>query len=196
MELKIQIKKRYLFAVIGVIVLVGIVIAYGGNNPQNMGHSDGEIQLTNVGQSLTDWSDGVNSLITNLELDKSDRGWTAVSQPLPALSFPDVSGVHNPQTVAHSYGTSIVPSGAKEILVYVWASRGSRGSSTGIIHYAITTPEGHYQKFLVVNNDNAAAVSNSENMWFPITNDRRLIVNLPTRIDGYYDAGAEIIGYR
>ncbi|MEK6909432.1 MAG: hypothetical protein AABX23_05285 [Nanoarchaeota archaeon] len=204
MELRIKIKKRHLFAIIGMIVLVGIVIAYGGNDPQNMGHSDGEIQLTNIGQSLTAWSNSVNSQISGLggrmfvvERDKSDRGWTAVSQPLPALSFPDGSGVHNPQTASHSYGTSVVPSSAKEVLVYVWASRGSNGGNSGIIHYTISTPEGHAQKFLVVdNNNNGAAVVNSENMWFPITNDRRLIVNLPARITQNYNAGAEIIGYR
>src|SRR3989344_5412461 len=62
MKFSFNIRKRHAFALLGMIVLVGIVYAYGTTTPQAMGHSDGEIQLTNLGQSLTAWSNSINTL--------------------------------------------------------------------------------------------------------------------------------------
>ncbi len=43
-EIKINMEKKYVWFLTLVIVAVGFVIAYGGNNPQEMGHTLGEVQ--------------------------------------------------------------------------------------------------------------------------------------------------------
>ena len=43
MEIKIAIEKKYAWILVLAVVAVGFVIAYGGNTPQIMGHSIGEI---------------------------------------------------------------------------------------------------------------------------------------------------------
>ena len=50
MRLTINIEKKYVWLILLAVVAVGLVIAYGGTNPQQMGHSLGEIGLgdTNI----------------------------------------------------------------------------------------------------------------------------------------------------
>ncbi|MBI1973105.1 hypothetical protein HYS50_03805 [Candidatus Woesearchaeota archaeon] len=43
MEIKITIEKKYVWLLVLTLVVVGLVVAYGGNNPQQMGHSLGEV---------------------------------------------------------------------------------------------------------------------------------------------------------
>ncbi len=44
MEIKINIEKKYAWLLLITLFAVGFVVAYGGNNPQVMGHSFGEIE--------------------------------------------------------------------------------------------------------------------------------------------------------
>lgn len=44
MEIKIVVKKSYLFLILGFILVVGLVVAYGGNQPSVMGHSFFELE--------------------------------------------------------------------------------------------------------------------------------------------------------
>jgi len=43
MEIKITIEKKYVWLLVLTLVVVGLVVAYGGNEPQKMGHSFGEV---------------------------------------------------------------------------------------------------------------------------------------------------------
>lgn len=61
MEFRINIKKRHAFAILAVIVFVGIVIAYGGTQPNVMGHTDSEIRLPVLNQNLDAWSGTVET---------------------------------------------------------------------------------------------------------------------------------------
>lgn len=62
MEIKINIEKKYVWVLILVIVAVGLVIAYNTNNPQQMGHTLGEIAGADanndgvVDQAATAWT--------------------------------------------------------------------------------------------------------------------------------------------
>jgi hypothetical protein len=67
MELKINLKKRHVFAILGMLALVGVVMAFGGNQPDIVGHSSGEIRMNSLtGEPNLDvWSSNVQSTISN-----------------------------------------------------------------------------------------------------------------------------------
>lgn len=79
MKIEINIEKRYVIAIIGMIVFVGMVMAWNTANPPVMGHTSGEIRLNaltgepslevwanGVEGSLSAQSSGLNSLISSV----------------------------------------------------------------------------------------------------------------------------------
>ncbi len=46
MKIEVDIKKRYAFAIVGAILVLAGVIAFGGSNPGFVGHSSGEVEVT------------------------------------------------------------------------------------------------------------------------------------------------------
>jgi len=56
MKIEVNIEKKYFFAIIGLLIIVaGIFLgyAYGGNNPQTIGHSAGEVMISVNGTEMT-----------------------------------------------------------------------------------------------------------------------------------------------
>jgi len=68
MRFSFNIKKRDVFALLGMIVLVGFVIAQTPPNPPNPGHSGNDIQVTGVAgyPTLSVWSDWIQKNVSNL----------------------------------------------------------------------------------------------------------------------------------
>lgn len=53
MQIKINIRKNHLWTLILLVLGIGLVIAYGTNNPSQFGHSSGEIDVDYGGQTIT-----------------------------------------------------------------------------------------------------------------------------------------------
>lgn len=68
MRFNIDIKKRHAFAILGVIFLVGTVIAYGSTQqPSVIGHTAGEIDIGIIGQTLQNWAVATEGRVDALE---------------------------------------------------------------------------------------------------------------------------------
>ena len=110
-----------------------------------------------------------------------------------------------------TYNLPNVPDHAAEVLVYMWIAKG-RIYGYEIdedVHYQIYTQEGttkYIQKLAIRDYDNYSWVTNSDNMWFPVTSDKKLYVypghsflrpanDFPPP-NGRYLAGIDILGYR
>jgi hypothetical protein len=215
MELRINIKKMPFILIIALIIIVSFVIAQS-SNPINPGHDDDEIWVSASGASGTNldtWVGHVNTVtndhegrigslegsVTNLE----DVFWTPVSVPGGTIPLCYVCNSGTSGTPVNSIpipGVYIPPGTVKEVLVYVWAVRGSQGSSSSTpIHFSIYTKEGstkYAHKFVVVNYNSVANVFNSDTFWLPVTSDYTVHVDLPSPVDGNFQSGVEFIGYR
>ncbi len=67
MKFYFDLNKKHVIALLGLIVLVGVVIAYGGNQPSVMGHTSGEINLVAIGNNLEAWANGANTALNGHE---------------------------------------------------------------------------------------------------------------------------------
>lgn len=91
-----------------------------------------------------------------------------------------------------------IPDSAKEVLVYAVINAGASGPDWRT-NIRIYTQEGYnrYEKYLAVHSYPQSAWStNSDNMWFPITSERKLYVCVPTGDEGNVDIEVYVIGYR
>ena len=93
---------------------------------------------------------------------------------------------------------SSIPTTAKEVLVYVYAFMGY--SSERIILMTIHTEKSHtrkFKKYLPIRTYHQDAWSSvSENMWFPLTSNRRIYVKLSRATTGNVNGYINVIGYR
>lgn len=94
---------------------------------------------------------------------------------------------------------SSIPTTAKEVLIYVYAFMGTSSSRTS--QMTIHTETSHtrkFKKYLPIRAYNQNAFSSvSENMWFPLTSNRRIYVSLSTALTGTNVFGyVNVIGYR
>ena len=92
-----------------------------------------------------------------------------------------------------------VPTTAKEVLVYVYVSKGhstSRFAQMKIYTEASSTRQ--FVKYLPIQTYPQNAISTvSENMWFPLTTNRRIYISLSATLTGSNLVGyVNIIGYR
>ena len=93
---------------------------------------------------------------------------------------------------------NIIPSSAREVLIFVGASSG--GSNRGPYHdLKVFTQIGttKYEKYLTLYSWNQNAINtNSDNMWFPMPPNRRVYLTVPAAHGRYADARLFAIGYR
>ena len=93
---------------------------------------------------------------------------------------------------------STIPQTAKEVLVYAYIIAGA--SQSAFIHVKIFTEQSHtrrFEKYLSLQtwNQNAHTMT-ADNMWFPLTPNRRVYLSLSTIIPGNAAGHIYIIGYR
>ena len=94
---------------------------------------------------------------------------------------------------------SVIPSTAREVLLYVVIQVGSTGPHFGWDYVQLYTQEKSvkYTKLLgFATYEQEAWSTNSENMWFPMTTDRQLYVQMFNAYTGHIYFFVSAIGYR
>ena len=93
-----------------------------------------------------------------------------------------------------------VPDSAEEVLVYAVVNVGSSGprnKRSNIKMYTQDIYYNRYEKYIAVHAYPQSAWStNSENLWFPMTRERKFYVNMPRADEGNIDIELYVIGYR
>lgn len=78
MRFSFDLKKKEVISFIALVVLSSFVIAYGGTQPNNLGHTGGEIEISSISgsPSLNNWASGlqgqVNAIASDLNNVESD----------------------------------------------------------------------------------------------------------------------------
>ena len=137
-----------------------------------------------VGKTLT-----VGNTATS---DASDAYWTSI--PITYLAKFELSYAAT-HTVEIPYS---IPDSAQEVLVYTVVNVGASGPDSRS-NVKIYTQEDYktYAKYIAVHPYPQSAWStNSENMWFPMTSNRKIYVNIPRGDEGNVDIEIYVIGYR
>jgi len=101
-------------------------------------------------------------------------------------------------TVSYNIPVSVPPD-AKEVLVYMYARTGVANPDSDL-ELRIYTKEGtiEYSYYLLIHGYNQSAWSyNSDNLWLPVTSDRKIYVqSIGTRMTGYRVGNIYVLGYR
>ena len=105
--------------------------------------------------------------------------------------------MRTPSTFSYTI-PNVIPSTAKEVLIYAFLQSGHANQGTRQ-NVKIFTQEGsnRYEKYLFVKSWNQNAINtNSDNMWFPMPSNRRIMMTVT--IDQGNSCAAELnaIGYR
>ncbi len=210
MEFRFNLKKSHVFAIIGMIFFVGMVIAYGSTQPPSvMGHTTGELFIQGLGaQGISDqlfnpvfgWMHQQVTAHDARLISLENPAWTPIT-PINGgpLCWPNAGGQCNPGITGTSIPTSQIPITAKEVLVYAWVSRGSGGGGGGQFSFDIYTQQGstkYIQKLRAYDNSNSAWAVNSDNFWLPVTSDGQIYIQLPSTLNGNFNTGIEFLGYR
>ena len=120
-------------------------------------------------------------------------GWTSV-----LMNFGSVINFQQTGTLTFLV-PSVIPSTAREILVYAVVQVGTSGPSASLDYVKIYTRDKsqEYGKYLGFTTYGQGAYStNSENMWFPLTCDRRLYVRVFNEHSGNIKLSLSAVGYR
>ena len=92
-----------------------------------------------------------------------------------------------------------IPDGASEVLVYTVINTGASGPDEreNIKIYTQDDYYNVYAKYIAVHPYPQMSWStNSDNMWFPMTRERKIHVNVPISEEGNADVEMYVIGYR
>ncbi len=83
--------------------------------------------------------------------------------------------------------------------MYVHAQVGTTSPVGLVTHLKIYTEEGDsdYVQYIGIRTyTNQAWNTNSDNLWFPMPSNRKLLVELSNTLGGYIDTSVYVIGYR
>lgn len=200
MKFTFNVKKREVIAIVAVIFLVGFVIA---QTPPNPGHIASQVNIGGiVNDDLQDWAVATENRVDALEASSGSVAWTSpwtFSNPIsnsPYYSANLISSLSAGVTT-HAIPASI-PVTAKEVLVYAYIARGANGGASSPIDITIYTYDGTYyaNRLSIIDNNNNAWNTNSDNFWLPVTTYREISVHLPSSLSGNVFSGLQIIGYR
>ena len=117
--------------------------------------------------------------------------WTSV--PLTAIGS---NNLRRAGTLSYTI-PSVIPSSASEVLVLAGIYCGS--SSTLHQHIKIYTKEGtkRYEKYLqMYSHPQTGRNTNSDNMWFPMTSNRKIYMEIPSAHGSNCEGQLNAIGYR
>lgn len=119
--------------------------------------------------------------------------WTSVSMTEIGRSNLQYTG-----TLAYDI-PSIIPSSAKEILALVNLRIGQSGPTNHVQFIKIYTEENsqQYEQYItIISSPHGAVITNSDNLWFPMTSDQQILVTLSTSHTGDLKLILHAIGYR
>lgn len=164
-------------------------------------HADQEENTcTEVQQKLQTLSESVQDLCVSLSppaQQQCDCGhavnWTSVSMTQIAYSQLRQTG-----TLVYDI-PSVIPSSAEEVLLLASVAVGRTGPSNSWHHIKIYTQQDsqQYEKYLTIYTwPNKAHNTNSDNLWFPMTTDRQVFVELSVAHTGHLHFYLNAIGYR
>lgn len=127
MRFSFNIKKRDVFALLGMIVLVGFVIAQTPPNPPNPGHSGNDIQVTGVAgyPTLSVWSDWIQKNVSNL-LNRVNILEVNPPKAEVGAEFFVGSGTYGAERLKLSYIPLTSYNAIQRIRVHVTSTTGSR----------------------------------------------------------------------
>lgn len=208
MKLEFNIEKRWVFAILGFIAIVGFVIA---QTPPNPGHPASQVFISGISNSLENWAtsaDGTlnshSSSISSLQIGINDHETAIGILQSQTWNGPDLTTTAPYYTGFISAGNGVphtIPStipnypNAKAILVYV---RFELSTNPPFPQDAII----YTNKGLVGKNTQKVAISpgNSDTLWLPLnsnSNDRTLYVTAPSSGYSYLPGSrVEIIGWK
>lgn len=134
------------------------------------------------------------TIVTQSTYTSADHTWYSVSSTwIGSLGF------HHAGTISFTI-PSVIPSSAKEVLIYARAWSAGRQNLHADMDIKIFTQRGitRYEKYLyLIHNQYDAAIMNSDNMWFPMTPNRRLYVTIPiARLHSNSLIYLSAVGYR
>jgi hypothetical protein len=137
-----------------------------------------------------------------------EKTWTTLEPPidLGTLSDYTADSTKTFDLTSHIGPGLEIPAEAKEILVYAWVGKGLF-TSTGCGNqdplcprtFTIYTQEGttkYAKKLSIIQYSNPAWPTSSENMWLPLTSEKKIHSHLDEVIGGNKDSNIQIIGYR
>ena len=137
---------------------------------------------------------GINALCggnTALTVPTVRHTWTSV--PITSVGSTDL---RHPNTFSYVI-PSVIPSTAKNVLVY--ATLHSGGASSAKQHIKVFTQDGsgmHYEKYLYSYSYPQNAVNtNSDNMWFPMPANRRIYMTVTRDAGTHCYASLYVVGY-
>ena len=120
--------------------------------------------------------------------------WTSV--PMTSIGS---SELHHTGTLAYDI-PAVIPSSAKEVLVLATVHAGNAGPNDCIHYIKIYTQYNQgrrYEKYIVVKSYKQEAWStNSDNLWLPVTADRKIFVELNKAHTGNIDFTLHATGHR
>lgn len=122
-----------------------------------------------------------------------DPKWTSI--PIQRIGGSNLRGIGTISFVIPSN----IPNESKEVQVYIEATTGGSGPTAGFSRLTLYTEEDEtrYSQYIyVLTWHNSALNTNSDNMWFPLTKNRRLYLHIPKVHSGHVDINVYVIGYR
>ena len=116
-----------------------------------------------------------------------------------SISLTQIGVINMGSTVTQSFviPTSI-PTTANEVLVYVYTILGNSVErfSTMKIYTELSNTRQFHKYLPVKTYDQSAYSTTAENMWFPLTSNRRIYISLSTALTGNVYGYVNMIGYR
>ena len=92
---------------------------------------------------------------------------------------------------------SSIPDSAKEFLVYAYFKAGYSKSAVANARFYTQDTNGQYSKYMRVRGYNQVAHTvTSDNMWFPLTSQKTLQLQLSHVMEGNVVGHVNVIGYR
>ena len=187
MKIEVNVDKKGFLIVLGVVLILGFgimgVIAYGTSDPQNFGHSAGEIELP-VPVLLNDpivVYTACSGASTTCESQSSSGSCDGVINGCVA------SGLTSGTIVAGSLG---IPSNAKEILLY-----GSIDNTEGGERYIFYKHSSQSIWKRLVSNPGHGAYPNTNIVWIPLDSTGKLDWRI-SGSSGPQESQIEVHGYR
>ena len=185
-------------AILNIIILLSSVICASHQTEDCVEFRQKLQALSEAVQTMCGSSTPSNTTATPPSVEQQcDRGpavnWTSV--PLTRIGSPDM---HGSGTLAYDI-PSVIPNSAKELLVYVSAQVGSSGPRADTQDIKLYTQQDthQYEKYIfIVTYTQEAYNTNSDNLWFPMTTERKFFVELPSAHTGWLFLFIYAIGYR
>ena len=205
-KIEVNMTNKWLYSLIflGTLLVLGVVVyaqSYGDiPNPWHGADTVKIIDSTNTEKTL-------QQAITDGTL--VEKTWTTLEPPIDLGTLSDTYGTDSTKEfdLAIHIGTGLeIPAEAKEILVYAFITKGAIsssgcGSSNAICQrtFTIYTQEGttkYAKKLTNIQYPNNAWTISSDNMWLPLTSEKKIHSHLELSILGNKDSNIQIIGYR